>query len=109
MSKRTRFLMGMFMGALIMFFVFRGGSLYYGYQTFIIAIPNSLLKTSAVSPNDIRALAHTFNEATVFATARAVQMKDNNNLKKLDMLLGLFMQYDNAYYQEWLKKHRKFF
>lgn len=109
MSKRTRFLAGMFAGALIMFFVFRGGAIYHDYQTFTIAIPNSLLKTAVVSPHDIKALTYTFNEAVTFATARAVQMKDNSNLKKLDTLIGLFMQHDEERYKEWLKKHKLFF
>lgn len=114
MSKKTRFLVGIFIGVLISFIMFRGMDMYNrfspnGYQTFTVAIPNSLLKTAAVLPHDIRALAYTFNEAAIFATARALQMKDASNLKKLDMLLGLFIQYDEEYYNKWLKKHPKSF
>lgn len=114
MSKKTRFLVGMagmLVGVLIAFAVFRGGDMYNrfspnGYQTFTIAIPNSLLKTAAVSPHDIKALTYTFAEAATYATAHAVQMKDNANLKKLDMLLGLFIHHDDEQYQKWLEKQK---
>lgn len=114
MSKRTRFLAGMFTGALIAFIAFRGGDIYNrfspnGYQTFQIAISNSLFKTAVVSPHDIGALAYTFTEAATFATAHAVVMKDSSGLKKLDMLLGLFVQHDQEYYEKWFKKHKLFF
>lgn len=114
MSKRTGFYAGMFTGVLIAFIAFRGGDMYNkfspnGYYAFQIAIPNSLLKTAVVSPHDIRALAYTFNEAAIFATAHAVDMKDNSGLKKLDMLLGLFIQHDDEYYEKWFKKHKLFF
>lgn len=114
MSRNTKFWTGMFIGALVAFIVFRGGDMYNrfspnGHQTFQIAIPNSLLKTGVVSPGDIKTLTRTFHEATAFATARAVQMKDNSNLKKLDMLLGLFIQHDEEYYKKWSKKHKLVF
>lgn len=114
MSKRMRFLAGIFVGVLVSFIVFRGGDIYNkfsrnGYQTFAVAIPNSLFKEGVVSPNDIKALAYTFNEAVTFATAHATQMKDNTNLKKLDVLLNKFNRYDNKYYLNWWKEHKKFF
>lgn len=104
----------MFVGVLISFIAFRGGDIYNrfspnGYQTFTIAIPNSLLKTAVVSPHDIKALAYTFNEAATFAVAHAVQMKDNANLQKLDILLDFFIQKDEEYYKEWFKKQKLFF
>lgn len=114
MSKWTMFWIGAILSATVSFVTFRGGDMYNrfspdGYQTFQIAIPNSLLTTAMVSPHDIKALTRTFHEATMFATAHAVQMKDSANLKKLDMLLGLFIQHDEKRYEEWLKKHKLFF